>query len=476
MAHAPQILVEASLERLRRLKELQTQLREDKTQRINQAIAQWRDGDARPEQLPPEGTTWSTWLYLAGRGSGKTRSAAEWMAAYGATQPRQRLAILAPTFADARDTCVEGESGLLSVLERYDIPEGKGGYLWNRSMGELRLPNWTRIKLFSAEQPARLRGPQFGAAWVDELAQVVRNAPDAWDMLQFGLRLGRHPQVVATTTPLPVGVIRDLLVDPRCVVVRGTTFDNAANLSASALQALKDRYEGTRLGRQELHGEVLDDVPGALWQRAWIDASRVDAAPLCSRIVVAVDPAVTGGEHADETGIVVVGQAGKDFFVLADATLRDTPEQAVQTMLDTYSRFEANELVVEVNNGGDYIPAMIRAAVRERGWQWRQGAVPTRPIHAKRGKRVRAEPVSALYEQLRVHHCGTFPHLEDQMCSWTAEQTASPDRLDAAVYALLHLSGRGQPVMSMTGPGATVRSTRVDGTASLRSTRVGGIR
>ena len=404
---------------------------------IENARQFWRD-NGRPEQHTPPGA-WNVWLILAGRGFGKTRTGAEDLADYMLAAPGSRCAVVAPTFADGRDTCIEGESGLLAVLERYGL-EQDNGYRWNRSEGLLRLDNGSQAKLFSAEKPARLRGPQHHRAWVDELAQVVKDAPDAWDMLLFGLRLGRHPRVVATTTPLPVSVIKELIKrqDRDVVLTRGSTYDNADNLAGPALEQLKERYEGTRLGRQELYADLLTDIPGALWQRQWFDERRVQRAPELARTVVAVDPAVTSGEDADETGIIVAGQ-GVDgrYYVLADRSVRTTPLDWAGRVVAAFDDFEANEVVIEVNNGGEALATLLRQI---------RGNLPIREIHAKKGKRVRAEPVSALYEQGKVSHVATFDHLEDQMCTWTPQQVESPDRMDALVYALLYLNTGGSAI------------------------------
>lgn len=421
----------------------------------------------RPEQRAPLGD-WSDWLYLAGRGAGKTRSAAEYIAEAVATNHRWRVAILAPTYQDARDTCVEGESGLLAVFDRWGWTQGTE-YVWNRSLGEIRIRSTrSRIKLFSGEKPARLRGPQHHLAWVEELAQVVKDAPDAWDMLKFGLRLGKHPRTVSTTTPLPVQVIRDLLVDPHCAVTRGKTDDNRANLPEVTLRELHRKYDGTRLARQELDGEMLDDIPGALWRRPWFDEERIPVSVTAnwaedppartqgtartivaelaergirlSRIAVALDPAVTSGEDADLSGIVVVGRASNGrFYVLADYTIRDTPDVVMAQIIQAYDDWEANFVVVEVNNGGEYIPAMLTNTCQLAG----HPLIPVEPVRAKKGKRVRAEPVSALYAQRRVIHVGDHRHLEDQLCVWLPEQVESPDRMDALVYGVLLLDGQG---------------------------------
>lgn len=408
---------------------------DDAADQQDTAIVDGRDfwlTHGRPDQITPDGA-WSTWLVMAGRGYGKTRVGAEDTAWYLVSHPGVRVCVLAPTIADARDTCIEGESGLLAVLDRYGFREGDN-LVWNRSLGELRLPNRSRVKLFSAEKPARLRGPQHHRAWVDELAQVVKDAPDALDMLLFGLRLGDDPRLVATTTPLPVTAVKDLVrrEGADVHVTRGSTFDNAANLAAPALRQLRERYEGTRLGRQELYADLLDDVPGALWQRAWIDADRVQRAPELVRTVVAVDPAVTSGENADETGIVVSGK-GVDggYYVLADRTVRTTPLDWAGRVVAAYHDFDANEVVIETNQGGDALSTLLRQI---------EPNLPIRQVHAKKGKRVRAEPVSALYEQHKVHHVGQLDHLEDQLCTWVPERIESPDRMDALVYSVLALA------------------------------------
>lgn len=371
------------------------------------------------------------WAFLAGRGAGKTRSGAEDQAKYAVEHPGSRLAVVAPTYADARDTCVEGDSGLEAVLTRYGVIKQ-----WNRSLGELTLLNGSRFKLFSAEEPERLRGPQHHRAWCEELAAWER--PETWDQLLFGLRLGHDPRVVVTSTPKPTAEIRALLARDDVHVTRGSTFDNAANLASSALAQLRSRYEGTRLGRQELYAELLDDVEGALWTAAQIDSLRVAEAPELVRVVVAIDPAVTSGEDADETGIVAAGLAADGHvYVLDDRSRRDTPDGWMRTAIGLYEERQADRLVAETNNGGDLIEAMVRTQAGNR--------IAYRKVTASRGKRTRAEPVAALYEQGRVHHVGGLPLLEDQMCSWTPESGTSPDRLDALVWAVTDLALDDQP-------------------------------
>lgn len=389
----------------------------------------------RPEQHAPTGS-WSTWLILAGRGWGKTRTGAEWLRERALAEPGTRWAIVAPTYADARDTCVEGESGLLAVLP----PEVRAGTKWNRSLGEVELPNGSRVKLFGTDEPDRLRGPQHHGAWCDELA--AWKYPAAWDQLQFGLRLGDRPQVVVTTTPRPVPLLtgdgRDgrrlglLKRDGDVAVTRGSTFDNAANLSAAALAELRLRYEGTRLGRQELHAEILDDVEGALWTRAMLDQAHVDQVPDMVRTVVAIDPAVTSGEESDLTGIVAAG-IGHDghVYVLADRSGRYSPLDWARRAIALYDETEGDRIVAEVNNGQDLVEANLRVV---------DPTVPYRKVNATKGKRLRAEPVAAMYEQGRVHHVAGLAELEDQMASWTPESGGSPDRLDALVWAVTDLA------------------------------------
>lgn len=394
--------------------------------RIAAARVVWAYQSARTEQLPPTGN-WMIWLYQAGRGAGKTRTAAEELAWQAIRQPNTRWAIVAPTFADARDTCVEGESGILSVLRRYDALRERNP--WNRSIGEVALANGSRIKLFSGDEPDRLRGPQHHGAWVDELGAFRYS--DAWDQLQFGLRLGDNPRTIVTTTPKPVPVIRSLLArkDGSVVVTRGSTFDNRANLAPTALAELLARYDGTRIGRQELYGELLEDVEGALWTLANIEANRRDEATDVVRTVVAVDPAVT--DTGDETGIIVAARDRHQHgYVIADYSTRGTPDTWARRVVDAYDEHRADAIVVETNQGGQMIASVLRT-VRPN--------LPIREVRASKGKQVRAEPISAMYEQGRIHHVGTFDELETQLTTWTPDQPKSPDRLDALVWAFTEL-------------------------------------
>jgi phage terminase large subunit-like protein len=393
---------------------------------------------ARPNQTPPENKDWSTWVALAGRGWGKTRTAAEWIAWQASANDNTRWAIVAPTFSDARDTCAEGPSGIVTVLREMEILKD-----YNRSMGEIILHNKSRIKLFSAEEPDRLRGPNFHGGWFDELA--AQN-PDAWDQYKFALRLGEHPQTVITTTPRPTKIIKALLDRDDTIVVRGSTFDNQANLSPSALAELRLRYEGTRLGRQELYGEVIDDVEGALWSRDIIEAGRVGEAPPLVRVVVGVDPAVTSGENSDSTGIIVAGVSSDGhYYVLEDCTMKGSPDQWARVAVDAYHRHKADRIIGETNNGGDMIELLMRQV---------DPSVSFKKIVSTRGKLLRAEPIASLYEQQRAHHVGGFPELEDQMTSYTIDTRSSPDRLDAAVFALTELT---DSVSSMMGLAALAK-------------------
>ncbi|WP_281683886.1 DNA-packaging protein [Thalassobaculum salexigens] len=379
---------------------------------------------ARDKQLPPQGD-WRVWLILAGRGFGKTRTGAEWVRALAESQRAGRIALVGETASDARDVMVEGESGLLACCPPWARP------LYEPSKRRVTWPNGAMATCFSADDPDQLRGPQFDAAWADEIAKWRYEA--AWDNLMLGLRLGLDPRFVATTTPKPRAWLSRLMADPRTMVTRGGTRENAANLAPAFLDQILARYDGTRLGRQEIEGEYLVDTPGALWTRALLAASRADGAvPDLARIVVAVDPAVTSGAESDETGIVVAGRdAANGFWVLEDLTARLSPDLWARRAVEAYGRHRADAVVCEVNQGGDLVAATLRTV---------DPSLPVRAVRATRGKRLRAEPIAALYEQGRVRHAGAFPEMEDQMTGFTgASGEASPDRLDALVWALTDL-------------------------------------
>ena len=378
---------------------------------------------ARPNQLPPEGD-WSKWLLLAGRGFGKSRAGAEWIIRKARDRPGCRIAMVARTAADTRDVMVEGESGVLAISPPDFVP------VYVSSARRLTWPNGSQATLYSAEEPDLLRGPQHHYAWADELASWKR--PETWDMLMFGLRLGAHPQVVVTTTPRPVRLVKELVADPTCITVRGSTYENRANLAPSFFSQIVTKYEGTRLGRQELNAEVLDDNPGALWTRALIEAARVTAAPHFTRIVVGVDPEATSTENSAETGIIVAGLGADGHgYIIDDRSVLGTPHEWGTAAVTAYHRNNADRIVGEVNNGGEMVGYVIYSI---------DDSVAYKAVHASRSKQARAEPVSALYEQGRVHHLGTFPELEDQMSEWVpASGARSPDRLDAMVWAITEL-------------------------------------
>jgi len=347
----------------------------------------------------------------------------------------RRIALVARTAADVRDVLVEGESGLLAIHRADERP------MWEPSRRRLTWPNGAIATTYSAEEPDQLRGPQHDAAWCDELA--AWRYPDAWDQLQMGLRLGTDPRVVVTTTPRPTPLVRALALASTTHVTRGRTRDNARNLAPGVVDALAARYGSTRLGRQELDGEILDDAPGALWRLAMFDASRVDVAPDLRRVVVAIDPAVTAHEGSDETGIIVAG-VGLDgrVYVLEDLSGTFPAEQWARRAVEAFRRHRADRIVCEVNNGGDLVASVLRAVDR---------SVPVKQVRATRGKALRAEPVAALYEQGRVSHVGALSRLEDQCASWDpAGDHRSPDRLDALVWSITELAVRDEAVRVAT--------------------------
>lgn len=401
---------------------------------------------ARPNQMEPADVDasgrqrlWNTWLVLAGRGFGKTRMGSEWIrgnvcgSSPLSSGPKRwgRIALVAETAADARDVMVLGDSGILACHPKDHRPE------WSPTNRRLTWPNGTQAWVYNATEPDQLRGPQHHAAWTDELAKY-RYMQETWDQLQFGLRLGEHPQALVTTTPRPLPLIKRLIADVDTVVTRGATLDNKANLAANTVKQLYERYGGTRLGRQELNGEILTDIPGALWNRDIIDATRlVDVPENLERVYVAVDPAVTNTENSDEHGIVVVGLA-RDAegyargYVLEDGSCRGNPEDWARKAVSLYRSWSADKIIAEKNQGGLMVESTLKAVDR---------SVPVELVTATRGKVVRAEPISALYEQGRVHHCGRFDILEDQMCLFSIDyvrnaSNGSPDRVDALVWGL----------------------------------------
>ncbi|MGC3936922.1 DNA-packaging protein [Roseobacter sp. EG26] len=402
-------------------------------------------------QLPPEGD-WRAWVIMGGRGAGKTRAGAEWVRAQ-VEGPRptdegraKRVALVGETIDQVREVMIFGDSGILACSPPDRRPD------WEAGRKRLVWPNGAVASIHSAFDPEGLRGPQFDAAWVDEMAKW-KKAEETWDMLQFALRLGDKPQVCVTTTPRNVGVLKALLKSPSTVLTQAPTEANAANLAASFLEEVRARYKGTRLGRQELDGVLLEDAEGALWTSTGIEAHRIRKTPDLDRIVVAVDPATTGGSASDECGIVVAGvkMTGppQDWraVVLADCTVTAaSPAAWAKAAIAAMEQFGADRLVAEVNQGGQMVAEVIRQV---------DPLVPYKGVHASRGKVARAEPVAALYEQGRVKHMPGLDDLEDQMCRMTLqgfEGKGSPDRVDALVWALHEL---------MIEPAAKWRAPRV---------------
>ncbi|MGH0000715.1 DNA-packaging protein [Pseudovibrio ascidiaceicola] len=395
---------------------------------------------AHAHQRPPAGS-WSTWLLMGGRGAGKTRAGAEWVRGKVAGEAWSgpaagNIALVGQTYADVREVMIEGISGLLAVHPAGQKPQ------WNPSRRRLEWANGAVARAFSSEEPEALRGPQFDAAWCDE-AGKWSNATQTFDMLQFGLRLGVQPQQLVTTTPKSTPLLKLLLQDKRTVVTKAGTKANAAFLAEVFLQQMTERYGGTRLGRQELDGELIEDREDALFARKWFEMGRVRDVPELQRIVVAVDPPATSGRTADSCGIVAAGitEAG-DLYVLRDRTAQGLrPAVWAEHAIKLYHELEADCLLAEVNQGGEMVREVIESV---------DASVPVKSVHATKSKRRRAEPVALLYEQGRVHHCGVFPELEDELSDFGVgglSNGRSPDRLDALVWAMTELNRRpaGKP-------------------------------
>lgn len=394
-------------------------------------MSDWRFS-ARPEQLAPK-TSWRNWLVLAGRGWGKTRCGAEFIINEVKDGRAKRIALVGRTAADCRDVMVEGQSGILACSPANFRPE------YEPSKRRLTWPNGAVASTYSADKPDQLRGPQHDLAWADELAAWSRW--DSWDQLQFGMRLGDNPRTIVTTTPRPLTALKRLADANDTHVTRGRTSDNTHNLAESFINAIHQRYAGTTLGRQELEGELLSELPGALFARRDIEDNRCQDMPSMQRIVVAIDPATTSKEGSDESGIVVVGLSNRDFYVLADLSFKGTPEKVCRRAIEAYDEFRADRIVVESNQGGDTWRTIIEGI---------NSTVAIKSVHASRGKQARAEPVGARYEQARVHHVGIFERLEDQLCNYVPAITReSPDRLDALVWAITELDESTMPVISI---------------------------
>ena len=407
---------------------------------------------ARDEQLEPEGD-WNTWFVNAGRGFGKTRAGVEWVREQ-VKRGAKRIAAVAATNSDIERVMVKGESGFLNVCWKGDktYKGGKMGYPeWSPTKRTLSWENGAQVQFFSAEEPERLRGPQFELAWCDELAAWNKDQ-DTWAMLQFCMRLGKHPRIMVTTTPKPTKLVREILKNPTTHTTTGSTFDNAANLAGTYLKAVKEQYEGTRLGRQELYAEVLEEAEGALWTTDMLDKASIkhEDLPHLNRIVVSIDPAVTANAESDMTGIVVAGiDVNGVAYVLGDYTERLSPQGWASKAISLYHQYSADRIVAERNQGGE----MVR-----RTLEVEDETVPIKLVHASRGKYARAEPVSALYERSLVKHVVNPPdgaslnELETQMRTWEPlGSIGSPDRLDACVWALtdLSLNGYAKPQLTL---------------------------
>ena len=408
---------------------------------------------ARPNQIEPQGDH-NVWFLNCGRGFGKTWTGAQWVREK-AKEGLKRIACVSSTNSDIEKVMVKGESGLLALCSKYDKTY-KGKHMgfpnWSPTKRTLTWENGAQVEFFSAEEPERLRGPNFQAAWCDELAAWKKDE-DTWDMLQFCLRKGRHPKVCVTTTPKSTKLVRKLLKDPKTCITVGSTFDNAANLADIFLEAVTTQYEGTRLGRQELYAEVLEENEGALWTTDTIDGCQVDRdkIPDLTRIVVALDPAVTSNAESDMTGIVVAGvDVNGKAYILGDYTNRLSPQGWASKAIELYHSFEADRIVAEVNQGGDMVKHTIHGE---------DESVPLKMVRASRGKYARAEPVAALYERGLVHHVrnpedsdANLNELETQMRTWEPlGSIGSPDRLDACVWALteLMLNGYSKPQLKL---------------------------
>lgn len=395
---------------------------------------------ARPNQLAPEGE-WFCWFIRAGRGFGKTRTGSEWVIDRAKNGPYHPIALVGQTKADVRDTMVElGESSILRCSPPWFYPK------YEPSKRRLVWPNGMIAMIYSGDEPDQLRGPQHGSAWVDELAKF-RYPKETWDNLELGLRLGDNPQVAVTTTPRPIPIIQALLKDPATVDVTGSSYDNFANLSPRFIERITARYEGTRLGRQELHGQILEDNPLALWKRQTIEDSRVHEFPELKRIVVGIDPQAKKDvrnrdeDEVSETGIVIAGISDNGHgYILDDVTLNGTPDEWGRAAVAAYNKHRADRIIAEVNNGGDMVEFTVKTVAPN---------VAFKQVRASKGKHTRAEPVAALYEQGKVHHVGMFAEMEDQMCQWVPGD-ASPDRLDALVWALTELMLEDGGAIEMT--------------------------
>ena len=394
---------------------------------LNKIRGQWREL-ARDDQLPPN-SDWLVWLLLGGRGAGKTRTGAEWIRAQ-ITNGARRIALVAPTYNEAREVMIEGESGLLSIGCPPERP------IYHSSRRRLEWPCGAVGHVFSAEDPDGLRGPQFDCAWADEFC-AWSYPDDTLSNLRLGLRLGATPRLVITTTPKPIAALKALMKEDGVEVTRSATMDNKPNLSPAFMSAVYSIYGGTRLGRQELSGEILEDMQGALWTRGLIERARTDHIPAFDKVIIAIDPPVTSGARSDACGLIVAGRSGEGrralVTILHDGTVQGrTPEGWAKHAAALWESWDADYILAEANQGGDMVHSVFRAV---------GSPALVRTVYASKGKAARAEPVAALYEQGRVRHAGSFPKLEDELCLMGADikMAKSPDRADALVWAVTEL-------------------------------------
>jgi phage terminase large subunit-like protein len=388
----------------------------------------WLGFWARPKQRVPEtlGKEHLIWMILSGRGWGKSRTGGETIKYLVEEKGYRHIALIGRTAADVRDVMVEGPSGLLNCYPPEERP------IYEPAKRRITFANGAVAHTYSADKPDQLRGPQHDLVWADELA--AWRYEDAWDQTMFGLRLGKAPIAIITTTPRPTKIIKELAADPTVYLTVGTTYENAANLAGPALKRLIDKYAGTTLGQQELEAKILSDTPGALWTRDILSEHRKkqEEVPDLVRVVVGIDPATTSNENSAETGIVAVGiDRFKHIYVLDDWSMQGRPSEWAKRGIELYNLHDADRIVAEVNQGGDMVETTIRTEAP---------SISIKQVRATKGKYTRAEPVSALYEQGRVHHVGIFSELEDQMCTWIPTDAKSPDRIDALVWAITELA------------------------------------
>ena len=378
----------------------------------------------RPKQILPKGD-WFLWMVLAGRGFGKTRTGAETVKQWW-YEGTMIFALVGKTIADIRDVMLNGESGLLNpgMFPKNDRPE------YVKSLRAVKWPNGAIAYLYSDEDPDQLRGPQHEKAWVDELVKF-RNAADMFDMLEMGMRLGDKPQIICTTTPKPTKLLKSILDDDTTYLTTGSTYENVGNLPAKFINRIVKKYEGTRLGDQELHAAVLHDAQGSLWTRGLIERQMVHSYPELIRITVAVDPSTTFTETSDECGITVQGiDVNRNAYLLADYTIKAPPIVWATAVVDAFVEWRADRIVYEQNQGGDIIPTVLATIKRN---------LPVKAVHASRGKDARAEPISTLYEQNKIFHVNYFPEMENEMCTWVPGDRKSPNRIDALVWGMTDL-------------------------------------